>query len=189
MVGFLGVVLLSNVFVGCSNNKISQDSMGETNYYSVSIDGDKFYYSAEDENVVEISKNASEFITVAVKKDYTNPEVMKEYDYYTKEVKEAYLSDGRPEIALESLQNYQLKVEVNEVTLQKIEFYTLNGQKTASVTIDYISTITNSTPEYLESLAIQANTKYKRTMTIVMVHEEELWKVSTYSLTAREEVQ
>lgn len=182
----LAAAAISMQFAACSGK--SGNSTEPTNYYSVSIDGDYTYYPEDNEDVMSLSAITDDFLYEIINRDYKTANPANEYPYYTKAVRASYEAMNRAESQKASLTANELSTVLNQVTISNIEFYTLRGIPSVSVIADYVSTIEHAVPSYLDSLGIKGNTKYKRTVTIVFAQEENEWKVSTYSATARVEV-
>jgi len=64
--------------------------------------------------------------------------------------------------------------------------FKLNGEESASVVLDVITTIEHATDDFLSGNELKLNANYKRTYTLTFVYEDNNWKISTYEYTSRE---
>lgn len=186
---FTMLLVIGTNLMSCnkSDNKYLE-SNNETKYYSTTIDGDKLYYAENDENVKSITQLVSDFLGVAVKTDYKNEEYLNEYDYYTNEIKAEAEEYGYKEQLKELITNYELVTNLIEHEINGIEFYKTNTIEHAKITCNYITTVTNSTEEYLQEVGIEKNIKYKRSMELNILKEDNQWKVVDYTVGKREKV-
>lgn len=171
----------------CSTEK-SQTEV--TPYYSVTIDGEKEYYSGEDSNIIKLKEITEEFVVAAGQADYQKPEeAERELSYYTDEVRAQKEESDYVNRIIAMMTGYELQTHISEKTIKEIKLSSKHGNPTATVACEYIVSIKHATDEYLEQLQLKKDTKYRRTMTIEYTKVNEEWKVSNNSVSEREEVE
>lgn len=186
-----GICLFITMCVALSSTacNIKTDQTAKTPYYSVTIDGEKLYYSHKDESIKQIKEMTEAYVMVSAQSDYQNLDMVdEEFSLFTSEAKEKMESYDWVGAIKEQISHYQLQHVVSEYNITGIQLQSQHGKKKAIVTCDYITSTKHATDEYLETVNIKKGTDYKRTLTLTLELEKGEWKVSDYSTTAREEV-
>lgn len=161
-----------------------------TPYYSVTIDGEKKYYSDEDSTITKLKEVTEEFVVAAGQANYQKPdEVESELSYYTDEIRSMKEESDYVDRINTMITGYELQTHISEKTINEIQLSSQHGNPMATVACEYIVTIKHATDEYLEQLQLKKDTKYRRTMTIEYTKVNDEWKVSNNSVSEREEVQ
>lgn len=189
MIALTSLLLISSsMLTACGQKEISKTTDEVPKYFSMTMDGDYLPREEDDEDVNALTEVSKGFLKAAINRDYKNIDTITEYEYYTKEVYENYMQMDRPEAVKASAIENQLVIDLQETDTKKIEFYKLKGQEASSVTVEYISSYIEGNEDYLSQLNVKKGSRYKRTITIKMIKEEDSWKVQETSSTAREEV-
>lgn len=161
-----------------------------TPYYSVTIDGEKKYYTDEDSTIMKLKEVTEEFVVAAGQANYQKPEEVEgELSYYTDEIRSLKEESDYVNRINEMLTGYELQTHISEKTIKEIKLSSKHGNPMATVACEYIVTIKHATDEYLEQLQLKKDTKYRRTMTIEYTKVNDEWKVSNNSVSEREEVE
>lgn len=186
------ICLIITVVMGLSltacTTKTSQTEV--TPYYSVTIDGEKKYYSDEDSTIMKLKEVTEEFVVAAGQANYQKPdEVEGELSYYTDEIRSLKEETDYVNRINAMITGYELQTHISDKVIKKIKLSSQHGNPMATVACEYIVTIQNATDEYLEELQLKKDTKYRRTMTIEYKKVNDEWKVSDNSVSEREEVQ
>lgn len=181
------IIMVSALSAGCSKGGKSVINP-EAKYYSVNMDGERLEIPEDDERITALGQLCNEFIPVVMNRDYINPDVMSEYQYYTEEYAETLKASGRPELLKQSIMDNELILTVEEVDITGIQIYRMNGEPAATITADYIQRFEHSIEGYFDSMGVKQNGRYKRTMTISLKCQNDKWGVYKYSSTARVEV-
>jgi len=181
------VVGLMLCTTGCSSGE-KHIKNPDAKYFSVNIDGERIEIAEDDERIVTLYDLAQNFIPAAMDRDYRNPDVETEYNYYSSEYTKTLKESGRKEKLLESMKTYESIFKVESVDVTKIQIYRFKGQDAASITADYIQRYEHAVDGYLESLGVKENGRYQRTMTINLINEDGRWGIYDYSSSSRVEV-
>ena len=186
------ICLIITVVMGLSltacSTKTNQSEV--TPYYSVTIDGEKEYYSDEDSNIIKLKEVTEEFVVAAGQSNYQKPdEVNGELSYYTDEVRSQMEESDYVNRIITMITGYELQTHISEKTIKEIKLSFQHGNPMATVACEYIISIKHATDEYLEQLQLKKDTKYRRTMTIEYTKVNDEWKVANNSVSEREEVE
>lgn len=176
------------LMTACTQQELSQSSKEIPKYYSVSMDGEYLPKSEDDPDIAKLKEISGEYLEAIVNRNYNNIEKTTEYSYYTEETYNKYMVTNRPEIIKESVIQNKLIVNLDSYEIQHIEFYTLRGQQSSTVLIEYISSYIEGDEEYLNRINVKKDVNYKRDITITFIKENDNWKVQEYLLTIREEI-
>lgn len=173
-------MLVVSLMTGCGKQQVTQNE-NATEYYRVTIDGDKVFYDENHEDVQQISTINPAFLTAFLSQDYQNPDLESAYDYCTEELAAQGKEPASLKARLESLKANKLLLTVDYVDLNKIEFYKLKGKPSATASCRYYFTIKNATDQYLEANHLEQDVQYVRDIFVEYVGEGDDWKVSKYT--------
>lgn len=182
------VLVCTALLTACNQKAVDQNSQGIPKYYEVSMDGEYLSKSENDLEVNELKEISGEYLEVIVNRDYHNIDQTTEYSYYTEETYNKYMDTNRPEILKASVIQNRLIVNLESYEIQQMEFYTLRGQQSSTVTMEYISSYIEGTEQYFNQISVKKDTRYRRIITITFIKENNHWKVQEYLLTTREEI-
>jgi len=171
------------MLVGCSNVKnIDPDATS----YTVDMDGNKIKIPDDDESLIKLQENAVGYMDAIINIDYNNFNMDKENSYYSSATRERYIASGRDERISQKHINNQLIEKSVSIEVKDSSMFKLNGEESASVVLDVITTIEHATDDFLSGNELKLNANYKRTYTLTFVYEDNNWKISTYEYTSRE---
>lgn len=172
------IILLSTFIgtniIGCQKTATSQ---AETKYYSLNIYGDKQYYNENYEEIEGVNDIINKFMDYSINLNYTNEEYLKQLDLYTDEIRIIDEQTGFKEYLQELNVSRELIRNLDGYEISEIEFYQVSGADQATVTLDYISTVTNATQEYLDGLMIELNAKYTTNTSIKIQKQSDGWRI------------
>ena len=181
------MAMMSLLLTGCSKGR-GMTVNPEAKYYSVNIDGERMEIAEDDERIVALNDLATNFVPAIVDRNYKNPDVTSEYQWYTDDFAKTTKEAGRPETVLQGIQNNELLITTEELEVQKIQLFRYRNEPSASITVDYITRYEHAVEGYFESIGLKDNARYKRTMTISLLYQNDKWGVYDYSNSGRVEV-
>ena len=86
-----------------------------TPYYSVTIDGEKKYYTDEDSTIMKLKEVTEEFVVAAGQANYQKPEEVEgELSYYTDEIRSLKEESDYVNRINEMLTGYELQTHISE---------------------------------------------------------------------------
>ena len=185
----LAFILMIGGLAGCGQKMEETYSKEKTNYYTTALDGEKHYYTDNQKDVKQIKQLSVQFIEALNEVDYNRPEVEKAYNYYTKEVRREYKEKGILENSKKNLRERQLQMKVDDIVVNQLEFYTIEGKRTCNTIVDFNLIIDHATEKYIQQrkLVIGQPKRWKYIITFVL--EDEEWKIENYVITEVEQVE
>lgn len=182
----LNSILVIGVLGGCGIKSEQQYSKEKTNYFTTALNGEKQYYTEEQTDVKQIKQLSEQFVEAINTVDYTQTEVEDTYSYYAKEVVKEYKEKGILENSKKNLRERQLQMKSDHISVNQVEFYTVEGKKTCDVMVDFDLTITHATKEYIQQRKITIGEPKKWNYIITFIFEDTAWKVKDYIITEAE---
>ncbi len=176
------------LLTGCSDNTTKLDKE-PGKYYSVTIDEEYFNYDENSEVIQAIIETSNGFTKASFDITHKNPEVEKEFEYYSDATMEHYNQIGTIDSTRQWLLDEELVIKLHEVNINTVELYHKLGVDAARVDLEYISSYPEAREEYLQSTSVEIGQKYNRGMLLELVYENDRWAVDGYTLTAREKVE
>lgn len=180
--GIMILLSIAIILTSCSGGTVGIESIEATKYFSTTIDGEYKYFEEDHEDVVSVTRFIDEYLQVENNIDYMDSNMPNKYEYYVSDVAKQYEEMGLYEADKEGLVENEIKSELGAVSYEKVEFFTLYGQKASAVTVKYSEKLTHATEAYLKASSEKLNEENKWKMIFTCVLEDGQWKISKYTL-------
>jgi len=180
------VLIFVTLFIIFDNT--SKNTISETPYYSLDIDGDPVYLNESNEKVLNAKKVSEEFCKVMLNVDYNNFDYTKKYKYYTNDLYENAMKNKQYE-QLEKYYNlYKIVEHCDSTKIKCIKFYTKQGNEECRADLIYNYTFKNATQDFLNKYKYKLNTHYQNIISIYMKIENGIWKISDWKIGTKKEL-
>lgn len=170
----ISILMITNI-TGCKT--LNNSNNVETQNFSLNIDGEKIYIAEDDQEIRNIHDFVAQYLPLSIGIDYTSEGYLDNLLLFTDETiisdEETGFRDYVKELNIER----QLIRTLHEHTITEVELYNIAGEPYATVTLNYIASVSSAVDEYLEANGIELNSKFQVTTSLKLKRQDNGWRM------------